>query len=54
MEDKNKDRKFLYDALTNKGVNLGSYEEYNRNIDDPDKAKWLYDTLSGQGINLGS
>ena len=54
MEDKNKDRKFLYDALTNKGINLGSYDEYNRNIDDPDKAKWLYDTLSGQGINLGS
>ena len=48
------DRKYLYDTLSKRGVNLGSYEEYDKNISDPNKAKWLYDKLTSDGINLGT
>ena len=29
----NENRKWLYDVLTNKGVQMGAYEEFDKNVD---------------------
>lgn len=30
----NDNRKWLYDALTGKGVQMGSYEDFDKNVDE--------------------
>lgn len=47
------DKKKLYDRLSSVGVNLGTYEEYEKNISDPDKAKKMYDRLTSAGFQMG-
>ena len=49
MDDK---RKILYDAVS-KEYNLGTYDEFNKKLDDPNKRKLLYDTI-GKDYNLGT
>lgn len=47
----NDNRKWLYDALTSKGVQMGAYEEFEKNVDA--NKDWLYNTAQKKGIELG-
>lgn len=50
----NETRKWLYDQLSSKGVNLGSYEQYDKAYDNDEYVKWFYDTAVKSGFNMGS
>lgn len=47
----NENRKWLYDALTNKGVQMGAYEEFDKNVDA--NKDWLYNTAKSKGVDIG-
>ena len=47
----NENRKWLYDALTNKGVQMGAYEDFDKNVDA--NKDWLYNTAKSKGVNIG-
>lgn len=47
----NDNRKWLYDALTSKGIQMGAYEEFEKNVDA--NKDWLYNTAQKKGIELG-
>lgn len=47
----NDNRKWLYDALASKGVQMGAYEEFDKNVDA--NKEWLYDTAKKSGVNIG-
>ena len=50
----NNTRKWLYDQLSAKGVNLGSYEQYDKAYENADIVKWFYDTAVKSGLNMGT
>lgn len=50
----NETRKWLYDKLSSKGVNLGSYEQYDKAYGNDEYVKWFYDTAVKSGFNMGS
>ena len=50
----NDNRKWLYDKLTEKGVNLGSYEQFDNAFSDDKNAQWFYDKAKEKGLNLGT
>ena len=59
MQDKNNNlnketREWLYKSLSDKGYNLGTYEDFDRHADDEDTRKWLYDAGVKSGLELGS
>jgi len=47
----NENRKWLYDVLTNKGVQMGAYEEFDKNVDA--NKDWLYNTAKSKGVDIG-
>lgn len=47
----NENRKWLYDALTHKGVQMGAYEEFDKNVDA--NKDWLYNTAKSKGVDIG-
>ena len=47
----NENRKWLFDALTNKGIQMGSYEEFDKNADT--NKEWLYKTAKDRGVDVG-
>lgn len=47
-------RKWIYDSLKGKGVDLGSYEDYDKALDSDDSRKWVYDSAKKSGIDMGS
>lgn len=47
----NENRKWLYDTLTNKGVQMGAYEEFDKNVDA--NKDWLYNTAKSKGVDIG-
>ncbi len=47
-------REWLYKSLSDKGYNLGTYEDFDRHADDEDTRKWLYDAGVKSGLELGS
>ena len=53
MED-NTTRKWLYDSLTKKGYNLGSYDDYNSNADSDESRQWLYNSAKDAGLEVGT
>lgn len=44
-------RKWLYDTLTKKGVDMGSYEDFDKNVDS--NKEWVYSTAKNKGIDIG-
>lgn len=50
----NDNRKWLYDSLKGKGYNLGSFEDYEKNIGNAESRKWLYDNAIKTGYKVGS
>ena len=59
MQDNNNNlnketREWLYKSLSDKGYNLGTYEDFDRHADDEDTRKWLYDAGVKSGLELGS
>ena len=53
MPNPNDNRKWLYDKLTEKGVKMGTYEQFDKAIDDENNLKWVYDKASSQGLKVG-
>lgn len=51
-EDNNK-RRVLYDAISGKYDNLGTFEEFDSKLNDENKVKTLYDQLTTDGYDLG-
>ena len=51
MED---NKKWLYDALSKKGYDLGSYKDYEVHSSEPESQKWLYDSSVKAGLDVGS
>lgn len=51
MEDS---KKWLYDALSKKGYDLGDYKEYETHSSEPESQKWLYDNSVKAGLDVGS
>ena len=49
----NNNRKWLYDSLTGRGVNLGTYEQFDTAINDDKNLKWTYDTARSNGFDVG-
>ena len=49
----NETRKWLYDELTSKGYDLGSYDEYDKSFDDDENVKWFFDTAVENGYDMG-
>ena len=47
----NENRKWLYDTLTNKGVQMGAYEDFDKNVDA--NKDWLYNTAKSKGVDIG-
>lgn len=47
----NENRKWLYDILTSKGVQMGAYEEFDKNVDA--NKDWLYNTAKSKGVDIG-
>lgn len=47
-------RKWLYDALTGRGANLGTYEQYEAALSEKSKLDWLYGAAQKTGINVGT
>ena len=57
MEENNttiENRKWLYDKLTSKNINLGSFEQFNDNINDNQTREWVYNKATESGLNLGT
>lgn len=52
MENENK--KWVYDNLSQKGVDLGSYEQFESAISDKNNRRWVYDQAKRKGLNLGN
>jgi hypothetical protein len=52
--DESDHRRNLYNALTSRGLDIGTYEEYSSKIGDPFRAEVLYDVVTSRGIDLGS
>lgn len=50
----NGNRKLLYDKISDKIGNLGTYEEFNKRLDDPNNVKLLYDKISDKLGNIGT
>jgi len=50
----NETRKWLYDQLAARGVNLGTYEQYEKAFEDEKNIKWFYDTAVKKGFNMGT
>ena len=53
MPNPNDNRKWLYDKLTAKGVKMGTYEQFDKAIDDENNLKWVYDKANSQGLKVG-
>lgn len=51
MED---NKKWLYDALSKKGYDLGNYKDYEVHSSEPESQKWLYDSSVKAGLDVGS
>ena len=47
-------RKWLYDALTGRGANLGTYEQYEAALSEKSNLDWLYDAAQKTRINVGT
>ena len=47
-------KKWLYDSLKGKGVDLGSYDDYTKALGSEDSRKWVYDTAKNSGVDLGT
>lgn len=53
MPDINENRKAIYNALAKKGVNMGTYEQFDRAMSDTGNRKAVYDAARKHGINVG-
>ena len=53
MPNPNDNRKWLYDKLTEKGVNIGTYDQFDKAIDDENNLKWVYDKANSKGLKVG-
>lgn len=51
MED---NKKWLYNALSKKGYDLGNYKDYEVHSSEPESQKWLYDSSVKAGLDVGS
>lgn len=51
MED---NKKWLYDALSKQGYDLGDYKDYEAHSSEPESQKWLYDSSVKAGLDVGS
>lgn len=47
-------KKWVYDSLKSKGVDMGSYEDYDKALNSEDSRKWVYDSAKKNGIDMGS
>jgi len=47
-------KKWIYDSLKGKGVDLGSYDDYTKALGSEDSRKWVYDTAKNSGVDLGT
>lgn len=54
MAQDNDTRRWIYDSLVNDGYELGSYEEFSNNADDPEIRKWVYENARKSGYDLGT
>lgn len=50
----NESRKWLYERLTSNKVNLGSFEQFEENLNNEQTREWVYGKASQIGLNLGS
>lgn len=50
-DDKNK--QWLYGKLSGGGVNVGSYEQFDKALSDEKNRKWAYDKATSMGLNVG-
>lgn len=46
-------RKWLYDKLSEKGVNVGTYDQFDKALEDEANLKWVYDKAGEKGLNVG-
>ena len=44
-------KKWIYKALVGKGVNMGSYQDFETNLDA--NKEWVYNTAKEQGLDMG-
>ncbi|MFV0587066.1 LPD38 domain-containing protein [Bacteroides reticulotermitis] len=44
-------KKWIYEALVGKGVNMGSYQDFETNLDA--NKEWVYNTAKEQGLDMG-
>lgn len=57
MEENNttiETQKWLYDKLTSKNINLGSFEQFSENLNDNQTREWVYNKATQSGLNLGT
>lgn len=47
-------KKWLYDSLVGKGVNVGTYEQFDAALADDNNIDWIYNQATQRGINVGS
>ena len=50
----NNSRQNLFNALTEKKLSLGTFEEFNQKMDIPESRRKLFDAVSSRGFNIGT
>ena len=54
MEQSKEDRKWLHGKMQSKGYDVGSYEEFEKSLQNKDDADWYYKKASEMGLDVGS
>ena len=54
MDQSKEDRKWLHEKMQSKGYNVGSYEEFEKSLQNKDDADWYYRKANEIGLNIGT
>ncbi|MBP5389731.1 MAG: hypothetical protein J6Y27_05240, partial [Bacteroidales bacterium] len=50
----NEDKKWLYGKFSDAGLNIGSYEDFEKSLQNDDDKKWYHEKATSMGLNVGS
>ena len=54
MNNNTEDRKWLHKKMQSKGYDVGSYDEFEKSLQNKDDADWYYNKANDMGLDIGS